>query len=253
MVASSRRAIEKAIRQRSLRPSSLREKEDFVRCLGGLKPRRTSILYVDSKRLVEAFREPIIAPIGASFPTGFEGSAVASALERHLFGLGVVSGESAQSAFMESCGPVGPVTGAGLGAVALLQNAFGESSADAPKRDAENLARIGVALHLYATDFDRFPSRMSELYDEYMSDLKYFMAPGGERDVRSKDDIDAHCDYVYVRGLAPTDLSDSIIAYSKEPLHSAKGTGRNVLYLDGSTEFRPEAELEDLLKSAPKE
>ncbi|MHC4253197.1 MAG: hypothetical protein ACYS9X_29105 [Planctomycetota bacterium] len=69
MVASSRRAMEKAIRQRSFQPSSLREKEDFVRCLGGLKPRRTSILYVDAKRCIEALRGPIVAPVGVSFPT----------------------------------------------------------------------------------------------------------------------------------------------------------------------------------------
>lgn len=249
MVASSRRAIEKAIRQRSFQPSSLREKEDFVRCLGGLKPRRTSILYLDARKLIGALREPVVAPIGESFPTGFEGSALASALQRNIFGLGVVSGESGESTFVESCGPVGPITGAALGAVALLQNSFGESSADAPRRDAGNLTRIGVALHLYATDFDRFPLRLSELYDEYMGDLKYFMAPGAARDVKSKDDIDARCDYVYVRGLSPADLSDSIIAYSRKPLDGPEGKGRNVLYLDGRTEFRRESELEDLLKS----
>ncbi|MHC4253198.1 MAG: hypothetical protein ACYS9X_29110 [Planctomycetota bacterium] len=84
-----------------------------------------------------------------------------------------------------------------------------------------------------------------------MGDLKYFMAPGEARDVKSKDDIDARCDYIYVRGLSPADLSDSIIAYSRKPLHGPKGTGRNVLYLDGSVELRLEGQLEGLLKPAP--
>ena len=251
MVASSRRAMEKAIRQRSFQPSCLREKEDYVRCLGGLKPRRTSILYVDAKRCVEAVRSPLISPSGAELPTGLEGSLLVSALERNLFGLGFVSGESGESAFMESCGPVGPVTGAGLGTLALLQNAFGEASADAPMADAENLTRIGVAIHLYATDFDRFPARLSELYDEYMDDLKYFMTPGAPRDVRSKDDINAHCDYIYVRGLSPADLSDSIIAFSGKPMHGPKGKGRNVLRLNGKVDFSLESDIEDLVKANP--
>jgi len=251
MVASSRRALEKAIRQRSFRPSSLREKEDYVRCLGGLKPQRTCILYVDAKRCIEAARGPIVTPVGMTAP-GLGGGEVIDALERNIFGLGVVSGGSGESAFVESCGPVGPITGTGIGALALLQNAFGESSAQAPAKDAENLCRIGVALQLYATDFDRFPARLSELYDEYMGDLKYFMAPGEEKDVRSKDDIDARCDYVYVRGLSPLDLSDSIIAYSRRPLQGPRGKGRNVLYLNGKVEFRLESELDGLLKSAPK-
>jgi len=250
MVASSRRALEKAIRQRSFRPSSLREKEDYVRCLGGLRPQRTSILYVDAKRCIEAIRGPIVTPVGATFP-GLGGSEVVGVLERNIFGLGVVSGGSGESAFVESCGPVGPMTGAGIGALALLQNAFGESSALAPAKDAENLSRIGVALQLYATDFDRFPARLSELYDEYMDDLKYFMAPGEEKDVKSKDDIDARCDYVYVRGLSPLDLSDLIIAYSRKPLQGPRAKGRNVLYLNGKVEFRRESGLDDLLKSAP--
>ena len=250
VVASSRRALEKAIRQRSFRPSSLREKEDYVRCLGGLRPQRTSMLYVDAKRCIEAIRNPIVTPVGMTV-RGLGGSDVVGALERNIFGLGVVSGGSGESVFVESCGPVGPMTGAGIGALALLQNAFGESSALAPAKDAENLSRIGVALQLYATDFDRFPARLSELYDEYMDDLKYFMAPGEKRDVKSKDDIDARCDYVYVRGLSPLDLSDSIIAYSRKPLQGARGEGRNVLYLNGKVEFRQECELDDLLKSAP--
>ncbi len=252
MVASSLRTMEKAIRQRSFRQSSLREKEDFDRGLSGLIPRRTSILYLDSGRCLETLRKGVAVPGGAELATWLEGSAIVSALEKHLFGLGVVVGQSGDSALLiESSGPVGPVTGVGLVSVALLLNSFGEGAADAPDWDAENLARIGVALHLYATDFDRFPSQLSELYDEYMGDLKYFMAPGEERDVKSMDDIDERCDYVYVRGLSPTNLSDAIIAYSRKPLQGPMGKGRNVLYVGGGVEFLLEGRLEEKLGSTP--
>ena len=85
------------------------------------------------------------------------------------------------------------------------------------------LSQLGVALQLYATDFDRFPVRFSELYDEYLTDFKYFMAPGGKRAVNDKDDIDEKSDYAYASGLTPADLSNMIIAYSKKYVHEGRG------------------------------
>jgi hypothetical protein len=249
MIASTRRALEKAIRQRSFRPSSLGEKEDYIRCLGGLKPQRTAVLYVDTERCIEVARSPVFTPSGDRIQTQLQGSMVASALQRNLFGLGAMLGGLGDSMFIESCGPMGPATGVGIVSVALLEKAFGESSSDAPQKDAENLTRIGVALHLYATDFDRFPSRLSELYDEYLDDLNLFVAPGETKNVKSKDDIDARTDYVYVRGLTPVDLSESIIAYSRKSLHSPTGKGRNVLRLNGRVGFISESKFEDKLKA----
>ncbi|MHC4503934.1 MAG: hypothetical protein ACYTFI_11565, partial [Planctomycetota bacterium] len=177
----------------------------------------------------------------------FAGADVATALAPHLFGLGMISDQSGKVSFEESYGPVGPVTGAVIELVAALQ---AKATAKAPTTtagDEANLRMIGVGVQLYATDFDRFPSRLSELHDEYVGSLAYFNSPGGKGEVRTKDDVDAKSDYVYVRGLRPTDLSSMIVAYTKKDVQG--GRGRSVLFLDGSVQVLYEAAFLSTLKA----
>ena len=61
------------------------------------------------------------------------------------------------------------------------------------------------------------------------------------------DDVDAKSDYVYVRGLRPTDLSSMIVAYTKEDVQG--GRGRSVLFLDGRVGVLFEAAFQSTLKA----
>jgi prepilin-type processing-associated H-X9-DG protein len=246
LVASSRRALLKAIRQSGFEKSSLAEKADFKRCLGDLRQRWSSALYADPPRILDFLRGSIPTESGGEQPGPLAPSEVASAIAPHLFGFGMVSDESRDVSFQESYGPLGPLTGAGLLALATLEGRADAGASRTPEADAANLARIGVGLQLYATDFDRFPTALSELHDEYVGSLEHFNAPGGKREVRAEEDIDTKSDYAYVPGLRPTDLSDMILVYSKEYVHG--GRGRNVLFLDGRVHFLPEAGFQATLK-----
>jgi len=197
--------------------------------------------------IVDLLRGSVSTGPGAARGESFSGADVATALAPHLFGLGVISDQSGKVSFQESYGPVGPVTGAAIELLAALQAKATSKAPTTPAGDAANLARIGVGVQLYATDFDRFPSRLSELHDEYVGSLVYFNSPGGKGQVKTKDDVDAKSDYVYVRGLRPTDLSSMIVAYTKE--HVQGGGGRSVLFLDGRVEVLYEAAFQSALKA----
>lgn len=250
VVGSSRRALLKAMRQSHFEKSSLAEKEDFKRCLGSLRPRWTSAFYANLPQILDSLRGPIRTGVGGEMPGPFAGSdaraEIARALAQHLFGLGMVSDEREAVSFQESYGPLGPVTGAGMLVAAGLESRVTSEAPQTPEADAANLARIGVALQLYATDFDRFPLSLSELHDEYIGSLDYFNAPGGKREVKARGDVDTKSDYAYVSGLKPTDLSNMILAYTKEHVHG--GLGRNVLFLGGRVMFLPEVQFQATLK-----
>ena len=157
-----------------------------------------------------------------------------------MSGIGTVADESPLTEIQESCGPLGPVTGGALAMLATMQKSEVQRGGKVNEEDRAKLTSIGVALQLYATDFDRFPMSLSELYaDEYLPSLKAFEAPGGKAAVKTKDDIDTRSDYVYVPGLTPVSLSDSIIVYDK-PYVLGNGE-RNVLFINGLVETIPEA------------
>jgi len=249
LFASSRRALEKAIRQYEHRRSSLVEKPDFVRCMGPLRARRTSVVYADVPRLVGLLTSRIPLEGGESVEGPFAGRADIEAALPHLFGLGAVSDDSPSTTVQESWGPVGPVTGLGLLLLAGAGGAGVEDDAEVLKLDRAKLQRIGGALQLYATDFDRFPMALSELYaPQYLQDRSAFEAPGGRQAIRDRDDIDTRSDYVYVKGLTPADLSDKIILYSSRVLNSGGIRGRNVLFVSGRAEFVPESSFQMMLQ-----
>lgn len=250
IVASSRRALEKAIRQQEHKRSSLLDKPDFTRCMGKLRARRTGIFYLDAERLFRFLGTRIPFENGefAEGPLMAARSEV-GALIPHLFGVGIVSDGSASLSIQESWGPLGPLSGAGLASLLALGGAGAEDDTEALKLDRAKLQRIGSALHLYATDFDRFPSALSELYaPQYLQDRSAFEAPGGRQAIKTKDDIDTKSDYIYVKGLTPADLSDKIIVYSDRVMYSSGVRGRNVLFVNGRVEFLPESSFKMMME-----
>ncbi len=172
-------------------------------------------------------------------------SDVAGAISPHLFGFGAVAAQSATVGVYESYGPRGPRTGAGVGMRAGLAGRAQQQTPRAAGGDADDLARIGLGIQLYATDFDRFPAGLSELYDEYVPSLAVFNSPAGRSEVKAKADIDTRSDYVYVEGLSPTDLSSMIVAYTREGVGSDQLA--TVVYLDGRVAVLPRGEFQATL------
>ena len=244
LLASSRLALRKAIRQQEHGRSVLTEKPDYGRCVTGLRPRRTTLVYADLKAGLELLGGQIPTSVGPAITGPLAGNADLQVIVPHVFGVAGVVDSVRSQVSMDFYGPLGPVSAVVLSSVASITKGVGEPQDYTA--DADRLRAIGAALHLYATDFDRFPTFLSELYAEYLPKLLAFESPYGRRAVKTKEDIDTRSDYVYVSGLAPMDLSTQIIAYGKDYIF---GDGRNVLYLDGSVAKIDEAKFKLLIKS----
>ena len=110
-----------------------------------------------------------------------------------------------------------------------------------------NLKQIGLALHMYAMDYDEhFPENLSALYPKYVSDLKVFICPS--RPGVTKEDVkkDFNICYKYVKGMSELYSDNCLIAYDKKENH--KGKGRNVCFVDGHLEWVPEEEWDSVWK-----
>lgn len=110
---------------------------------------------------------------------------------------------------------------------------------------AGNLRHIAIALYEYASDNDgKFPLNLSDLYPEYINDVKYFSCPS---DVDASEisprgvDIDTTTSYAYASGWSVKDplvtvlVCDKNYILEKDTNHGADGG--NVLYLGGEVRW----------------
>lgn len=248
VMGSSRRAVLKAIRQRELAQSSLERDPRFMSLTGVLRARKTFLAYADPGRVLSYFAGAVPALDG---DRPYEGplakSDFARAAAEHFGGLALAADLSSASRDVESLGPLGPFTALGLVAARGWSAGTSAEKDTWVDQDAANLRRIGVGLHLYATDFDRFPTKLSELFaGSYGVELRTFVAPGSATSIPSAEEIDARGDYVYVPGLSPLGLSGAVVVYGREPRDGL----RNALLLDGSVARRlPEEEFQVRLRA----
>lgn len=86
----------------------------------------------------------------------------------------------------------------------------------------EKLKTIWRGLQLFATDFGRYPLSLSELYPNYVRDLKAFLTPDQERQdppvaIAGAEDIDAKTGYSYVSALKLGASGASVQVYATKP------------------------------------
>ena len=140
--------------------------------------------------------------------------------------------------------------------LATLQNTALERARGAARRATcrSNLKQIGLALHMYAADYDeKFPDDFSALYPNYIGTAKIFKCPNDKTMSEMKEiKPDTRVSYVYVTGLTNQDSADRILAYDASPdFHN--GEGRNVLFLDGHVAWYTEKEFQKLLNKNKEE
>jgi len=104
-----------------------------------------------------------------------------------------------------------------------------------------NLSQIGKCMKMYSMDHDdRFPDSFDDLSPEYIQQAKLVLCP------ESGTDEDRHS-YILVSGLSETNSPNSVHAYC--PTGSHGGKGGNILFLDGSIEWRPSEHHKDFNKT----
>lgn len=110
---------------------------------------------------------------------------------------------------------------------------------------ADNLREIAVACYKYTSAHDgEFPLNLSDLYPEYIDDIKYFNCPS---DIDASEispgglDIDTTSSYTYASGWDIKDPLDTILVsdknyvFDKDTNH--RGDGGNVLYMGGEVRW----------------
>lgn len=132
---------------------------------------------------------------------------------------------------------------------------LGTTISDAPTVNCKNnLKSIGVALHMYAQDYnDKFPDRLLDLYPKYLGNLTVFICsakhpePVDYSPDKSKDPFsdpfykkmlsEEYMDYQYTKELTEKSSPTAIFAQDKKGNNHRQGSF-NVLYLDGHVETK---------------
>jgi hypothetical protein len=123
----------------------------------------------------------------------------------------------------------------------------------------ERFRRLKLALHLYAANFNRFPSQLSDLYPNHVNakgtqGLKLFESPFKRGAVSAPQDIDNPdlTNLVYSPSHSLQDLGSSILVYEKEAtklikLRDGPRLFHHVLTLDDKKGWMTKAQLERTL------
>ena len=213
--------LRKAIRQSRHPDSSIRRREDYrwvIKRLGQDRPFSLRY-YADAKKLLNQaylkhggrFQE-MAKDQGWRWELAFD-----KILTKEIKGTGIQLRVEDNALVVEAASSVGfvPLMVAlkGVGRIGAAE----KIGVDPEVRQlrAGKLVRIGVGLHLYAADFDRFPLKLSELHATYVPDLETFEINHRETKIRTGPDIDTKSDFLYISGLSLTDVADRILVYER--------------------------------------
>ena len=112
-----------------------------------------------------------------------------------------------------------------------------------------NLRRINGALQRYSYNHQgRFPKKLSELYPDYIKDLKVLTCPASKTEISKKEEIDEKTGYEYFgANLTTNSFPERVIVADKKGNHK---DGRNVLFVNGKVKWVSEEEFQKLLNKS---
>lgn len=256
LFSDSIEALKKSIAQSGAPRSSLSEEKRFKALLKTFRDGINEVNYVDLNRMVDVYTMllPVLGKSGALSRDVLAQLPSPTLLSQHFYPMGwAKSAVPDQDGIVtEFSSPTGNLTL--LGMVASI--AYPAINEEQKKRVSEEVdgkfKHIGLALQLYAADFDRYPLQLSDLHPSYdRGELKMYESPFKRNLVLVPADIDNPdvTNLVYVAGKSLQDLAKDIILYEREPtllVKSNDGTRllHHVLTIDGKMTGLPRASLE---------
>ncbi len=257
LFSDSLEALKKSIAQHGAPRTSLGEEKKFKALMKSFRVDSLyEINYVDLNRVVDVYTAllPVLGKSG-----GFSRETLAqlpspTLLASHLYPMGWAKSTLPDSdgVVVEFSSPTGNLTLIAMIA-SIAYPAINEEQKKLVSEEVDSkFKRVGLALQLYAADFDRYPLQLSDLHSNYdKGDLKIFESPFKRNVVNLPQDIDNSdlTNLVYVPGKSLQDLAKDIILYEREPtllVKSNDGTKllHHVLTIDGKMSGLPRAALE---------
>ncbi len=221
ILGTSSLVVKRACRQTDAarRSSCIEDKPDFqtVRRSVGTAPNEISAGYLDLRRIAE-----LLYALGGATGVATD-LPPADKVMSELTGMYWSTRREASGFTVEVASPVGmlPLTGAaGIGAFVGIMNAAAEAERVA---HTQKLKTIWRGLETFATDFGRYPLKLSELYKVYVEDKRVFLRPDQQKgdDAVKLDETSAEIDtktgYKYITGRSPTSASNTLIVYAAAP------------------------------------
>ncbi|MCZ7645743.1 MAG: DUF3352 domain-containing protein [Planctomycetota bacterium] len=260
LFSDSVKALKKAISQSRVQRHSLAQREEFKQLGDNFDEQRSTVAFLDLPRMTEALYRQILPQLarGSTNRAGvLEFLPPENIVVPHLSAMGWAVTMHTEGRMIEVISPTGNLSLLGLVSAFALPKIQAERQLEVSRRIDENIRRISLGLHLYAADFDRFPSRLSDLVPGYVrvEDLAVFESPFKKGAVKRAEDVDdiEKTNLVYLPGRSLQDMSDQIMLFEIRPTgifaqQEVYRTVHHVLYLDGRVTMVPASNLRQKLK-----
>lgn len=254
-------ALQKAVQQVKMAKQSLLERKEFKDLMAGFSDSRYAASFVDLPRLSDTLFHvvfPAMAKRGILGRQFFNRMPGDTTVRAHLSPMAWASSAPNEGDLIEFVSPTGNLPLVGL-VGALAWPAINAERQQAISRQIDdNFRRIGLAIQLFAADFDRYPAQLSDLVPNYISFTDFrrvFNSPFNPNQVLRKEDVDdpAKTNLKYVPGHSLQDMSRDVLMYEDQPtmaLFTNLGVKslHHVLQLDGKVRPKSSISLHRLLK-----
>ncbi|MCW8129348.1 MAG: hypothetical protein KIS92_03100 [Planctomycetota bacterium] len=254
-------AVQKAVQQVKMAKQSLQERKEFKDLMAGFSDNRYAVTFVDLPRLSDTFFHvifPAMAKRGVIGRQFFNKLPSDNTVRSHLSPMAWASSAPNEGDLIEFVSPTGNLPLLGLVSAIAWPAINAERQMQISAQIDDNFKRIGLAINLFAADFDRYPQQLSDLVPNYISFTDFrriFNSPFNPNQVLRKEDVDdpAKTNLHYVPGHSLQDMSRDVILYEEQPTFArftdlGVKTLHHVLQIDGKVRFKSTISLQRLLK-----
>lgn len=254
-------ALQKAVQQSKLAKQTLIERKEFKELSAGFSDSRYALTFVDLPRFSDALYHtifPAMAKAGVVGRKFFNQLPSDSTVRVHLSPMAWASSAPNEGDLIEFVSPTGNLPLVGLVGALAWPAINAERQLAVSRQIDDNFKRVGLAIQLYAADFDRFPQALSDLVPNYISFTEFrrvFNSPFNPNQVLRKEDVDdpQKTNLVYMPGKSLQDMSRDVLVHEVQPTmaqHTDMGvrTLHHILQLDGKVRPKSKVSLERLLK-----